>query len=53
MTEYLIDKMGIGSAPGDVFGRAGAGHIRFAFSCSTDQVVEASALLRQLLAHGA
>jgi aspartate aminotransferase len=53
MTEYLIDKMGIGSAPGEVFGHAGAGHIRFAFSCSTDQVVEASALLRQLLAHGA
>ncbi len=49
MTEYLIEKMGIGSAPGEVFGEAGAGHIRFAFSCSTDQVVEAAGLLGSLL----
>lgn len=50
MTEHLIDTAGVGSAPGEVFGAAGAGHIRFAFSCSTEQVVAGAKLLRQLLA---
>ena len=45
MTNYLIDKAGIGSSPGSAFGSAGAGHIRFAFSCSTEQVEEAARLL--------
>jgi aspartate aminotransferase len=49
MTEYLISKAGIGSAPGEVFGPSGAGHVRFAFSCSTDQVAEAAEVLRQIL----
>ncbi|MBP1703928.1 MAG: aspartate transaminase related protein, partial [Chloroflexi bacterium] len=45
MTNYLIDQAAIGSAPGSAFGVAGAGHIRFAFSCSTAQVKEAASLL--------
>lgn len=45
MTNYLIDKAGIGSSPGSAFGETGAGHIRFAFSCSTDQVEQAARLL--------
>jgi aspartate aminotransferase len=45
MTNYLIDSAGIGSSPGSAFGAAGAGHIRFAFSCSTNQVEEAAELL--------
>lgn len=49
MTRYLIDTVGVGSAPGEVFGQCGAGHIRFAFSCSTDQVIGASKLLAQAL----
>jgi len=49
-TNSLIDRAGIGSAPGDVFGPSGAGHVRFAFSCSTQQVVEAAALLPEVLA---
>ncbi len=49
MTECLIEKAGIGSAPGEVFGPAGAGHIRFAFSCPTEQVTEAAVLLKQIL----
>ncbi len=49
MTNYLIDKAGIGSAPGSAFGPAGAGHIRFAFSCSTNQVEEAARLLPEVL----
>ncbi len=49
MTNYLIDKAGIGSSPGSAFGAAGAGHIRFAFSCSTEQVEEAARLLPGIL----
>ena len=49
MTNYLIDKAGIGSSPGSAFGAAGEGHIRFAFSCSTDQVEEAARLLPSTL----
>jgi aspartate aminotransferase len=49
MTNFLIDKAGIGSSPGSAFGAAGAGHIRFAFSCSTDQVEEAARMLPSTL----
>jgi aspartate aminotransferase len=49
MTNYLIDHAAIGSAPGSAFGPAGEGHIRFAFSCSTDQVVDAADLLPSML----
>ena len=49
MTNYLIDHAGIGSSPGSAFGAAGAGCIRFAFSCSTDQVEEAARLLPDVL----
>jgi len=49
MTNYLIDRAGIGSSPGSAFGAAGAGHIRFAFSCSTDQVEEAAKILPEVL----
>lgn len=49
MTHYLIDRAGIGSSPGSAFGAAGEGHIRFAFSCSTEQVAEAARLLPQVL----
>ncbi len=49
MTNYLIDHSGIGSTPGSAFGASGDGHIRFAFSCSTAQVREASSLLPSVL----
>ena len=49
MTNYLIDKAGIGSSPGSAFGAAGAGYIRFAFSCSTDQVEQAARMLPEVL----
>jgi len=49
MTNYLIDKSAIGSAPGSAFGATGAGCIRFAFSCSTAQVKEAAGLLPEVL----
>ena len=49
MTNYLIDQAGIGSAPGSAFGPANEDYIRFAFSCSTSQVREASGLLPSVL----
>lgn len=49
VTNFLIDKAGIGSAPGSAFGLQGRGHVRFAFSCSTDQVDEAAGLLPDVL----
>jgi aspartate aminotransferase len=49
VTNYLIDASGIGSSPGSAFGEAGAGYIRFAFSCSTAQVEEAAGLLPEVL----
>ena len=45
MTNYLIDRVGVGSSPGSAFGAAGAGHIRFAYSCSTEQIREAAGLI--------
>jgi aspartate/methionine/tyrosine aminotransferase len=48
MTNYLIDQAGIGSAPGEVFGPSGAAHIRFAFSCPTEQTMAAAELLPSL-----
>ena len=47
MTHSLLDTLAIGSAPGEVFGPAGAGHVRFAFSCATAQVEQAAALFSQ------
>lgn len=49
MTEYLIDEISVGSAPGVVFGPGGEGHVRFAFSCATDQVLAAAERLHALL----
>jgi aspartate aminotransferase len=49
MTRFLMDTYGVGSAPGEVFGQAGAGHVRFAFACSTEQVREAAQLLAKAL----
>ena len=46
MTEFLIDRGGVGSAPGTAFGPAGAGCLRFAFSCATSDVDAAVAELR-------
>ncbi|MBN1651257.1 MAG: pyridoxal phosphate-dependent aminotransferase [Bacteroidales bacterium] len=45
--EYL--KLGVGSAPGEVFGPGGANHIRFSFSCSTADVLFAAEQLPKLV----
>jgi aspartate aminotransferase len=49
VTNYLIDTAGVGSSPGSAFGAAGDGYLRFAFSCSTEQVEEAARLLPEIL----
>jgi aspartate aminotransferase len=48
MTKYLADNAGIGSAPGAVFGPGWDNYIRFAYSCSTDQVIKAAKILENL-----
>jgi aspartate aminotransferase len=49
MTNYLIDKGGVGCAPGTAFGPAGAGCVRLAFSCSRPQVEAAAKIICSLL----
>jgi aspartate/methionine/tyrosine aminotransferase len=49
VTNYLIDTAGVGSSPGSAFGAAGDGYLRFAFSCSTQQVEEAARILPEIL----
>ena len=49
VTNYLIDTVGVGSSPGSAFGAAGDGYLRFAFSCSTEQVEEAARVLPEIL----
>ena len=44
-----LAEQGIGSAPGDAFGRSCNDAIRFAFSCDTEMVREGSAALRRAL----
>ncbi|KAA8922195.1 pyridoxal phosphate-dependent aminotransferase [Thermoplasma sp.] len=46
MTSYLLEKTGVGSSPGPVFGPAGEGYIRFAFSAATDHIKEAAEVLK-------
>jgi aspartate aminotransferase len=48
MTNYLIDKIGCGSAPGESFGPAGANSIRFAYSCHREHVERAVEGMRTL-----
>ena len=49
MSNYLIDKAGVGSSPGTAFGPAGDRCIRFAFSCDRAQIEEAAGIIRRLL----
>lgn len=49
MTNLLLDQAGVGSSPGIVFGPAGEGYVRFAFSCPREQIEEAVETLTRLL----
>ncbi len=48
----LLASRGIGSAPGDAFGKTCENALRFSFSCGTQMVREGSALLREVLSKG-
>ncbi len=50
MVELLVDEAGIGCSPGSAFGPSGGGWIRFAFSCTREQVEQAAKRLHDLLA---
>lgn len=40
LAEYLIDEYSIATIPGDAFGSAGKGHLRFSFGCLSDEELE-------------
>ena len=48
MSEYILDKTGVGTSPGSVFGTSGEGHLRLAFSASTALVQEAAEIIQNL-----
>lgn len=48
----LLASKGIGSTPGDAFGHSCHDSLRFAFSCSTEMVVEGSTALHRALMGG-
>lgn len=50
MADYLIDEYGIATVAGSVFGAHGEGHIRIAYSCSTEECARGVAVLKRALA---
>ncbi len=50
MADYLIDDYGIATVAGSVFGTSGEGHIRIAYSCSTDECARGVVILKKALA---
>jgi aspartate/methionine/tyrosine aminotransferase len=49
IAEYLLDEYGIAGVAGSVFGEAGEGHLRLAYSCSTEECERGIEKLRQAL----
>ena len=49
IAEYLLDGYGIAGVAGSVFGEAGEGHLRLAYSCSTEECERGIEKLRQAL----
>jgi aminotransferase len=49
LAEYLLREHGIATVAGSVFGAAGEGHIRIAYSCSTEECGRGMERLRQAL----
>ena len=50
MSDYLIEKHAIATVAGSVFGPAGEGHLRMAYSCSTEECARGVARLKTALA---
>jgi aminotransferase len=49
LAEVLLEEAGIAVVPGDAFGDAGAGHIRFSYAASDDDLREGVARLAEVL----
>jgi aspartate/methionine/tyrosine aminotransferase len=49
LADYLLAEHGIATVAGSVFGSAGEGHIRIAYSCSTDECARGAQRLAQAL----
>ncbi len=50
LADYLLSEHGIATVAGSVFGSAGEGHIRIAYSCSTDECARGVDRLAEALA---
>ncbi len=50
MTNYLIDRAGIGSSPGIAFGPSGDRYVRFAFTIGRKDLVESTEIMQDLFA---
>jgi len=50
LADYLLFEHGIATVAGSVFGSAGEGHIRIAYSCSTEECRRGMARLKEALA---
>ena len=50
LADYLLDEHGIATVAGSVFGAAGEGHLRMAYSCSTEECERGLAKLKSALA---
>ncbi len=48
MTNYLIDKGGVGTSPGVAFGQSGEGYVRFAFTLDRQTLVESIEVMQDL-----
>ncbi len=48
MTNYLIDRAGVGTSPGIAFGRAGEGYVRFAFTLDRQTLTESIEVMQDL-----
>lgn len=49
MTNFLIDKAGIGTSPGIAFGASGERYVRFAFTVAPEVLVESIEVMQDLL----
>jgi aspartate/methionine/tyrosine aminotransferase len=53
LASYLLKEVGVVTAPGSGFGRAGEGHLRISYSVSYEQVEEGMKRIRSCLEHKA
>jgi aspartate/methionine/tyrosine aminotransferase len=49
LAELLLEEAGIAVVPGDAFGAAGAGHLRFSYAASDDDLREGVARMAEVL----